>query len=123
VLDPRGGGHFFSSAAGKKISVSADSGPKKKTESQRTGRPAKKKNEEKIHGSGRYYIHNRARAEPAPSAALRSRSHSAAQRTGGNLLLCVSPCRRQEGQVGNQETPYNTEGLPLFSRGAVRASW
>jgi hypothetical protein len=29
----------------------------------------------------------------------------------------------QEGQVGNQETPHNTEGLPLFSRGAVRASW
>ena len=34
--------------------------------------------------------------------------------------LCVP---LQEGQVGNQETPHNTEGLPLFSRGAVRASW
>jgi hypothetical protein len=29
----------------------------------------------------------------------------------------------QEGQVGNQETPHNTEGVPMFSRGAVRASW
>jgi hypothetical protein len=25
--------------------------------------------------------------------------------------------------VGVQESPHNTEGLPLFSRGAVRASW
>jgi hypothetical protein len=24
--------------------------------------------------------------------------------------------------VGNQETPHNTKGLPLFSRGAVRTS-
>jgi hypothetical protein len=45
------------------------------------------------------------------------------QRAGSNPLLCVPPL--QEGQVGNQETPHNStaEGLPLFSRGAVRASW
>jgi hypothetical protein len=37
----------------------------------------------------------------------------------------VCPRPLQEGQVGNQEPPpqHNTEGLPLLSRGAVRASW
>jgi hypothetical protein len=34
--------------------------------------------------------------------------------------LCVP---LQEGQVGVQESPHNTEGLPLFSRGTTRTSW
>jgi hypothetical protein len=39
---------------------------------------------------GDYYI-SRVRAEPAFS---RRSAPALAQRTGGNLLLCVSPCRR-----------------------------
>ena len=36
--------------------------------------------------------------------------------------LVVTSCLLQEGQVGNQETPHNTEHLPLFSRGGLGAS-
>jgi hypothetical protein len=38
-------------------------------------------------------------------------------------VLVATPCSvfpLQEGQVGVQESPHNTEGLPLFSRGAVQ---
>jgi hypothetical protein len=80
VLEPRGG-HFFPSAAGKKISVSADwpaSRPKKKTESQRTGRPAKKKPRKKIHGSGQHTTHTiqiyiQSGISPAPLFGARER--------------------------------------------------
>jgi hypothetical protein len=59
---------------------------------------------------GDYYISRaRARTRTTPGGKL--------------LLLCVPPCRRAKCQVGAQESPHNTEGLPLFSRGAVRASW
>jgi hypothetical protein len=64
---------------------------------------------------------SRARAEHA-SAPLRSRTRTCQH----NALVARPPAfcvPLQEGQVGNQETPHNTEGLPLFSRGAVRASW
>ena len=65
---------------------------------------------------GDYYI-SRARAEPA-FGALRSRTRTT--HWWQPPALCVP---LQEGQVGVQESPHNTEGLPLFSRGAVRASW
>jgi hypothetical protein len=65
---------------------------------------------------GDCYI-SRVRAEPA-FAALRSRTRTA--RWWQPHALCTP---LQEGQVGVQESPHNTEGLPLFSRGAVRASW
>jgi hypothetical protein len=56
---------------------------------------------------GDYYI-SRVRAEPA-SAALRSRTHTT---HWWPPPVSVPP---QEGQVRNQETPHNTEGLPLFT--------
>ena len=65
---------------------------------------------------GDYYI-SRARAEPA-FGALRSLTRTT--HWWQPPALCVP---LQEGQVGVQESPHNTEGLPLFSRGAVRASW
>jgi hypothetical protein len=39
------------------------------------------------------------------------------------FLFWGGSLHKQEGQVGVQESPHNTEGLPPFSRGAVRASW
>jgi hypothetical protein len=60
-------------------------------------------------------------AGPARSRPLGRSAPALAQRTGGNPLLLFAP--QQEGQMGVQEPPHNTEGLPLFSRGAVCASW
>jgi hypothetical protein len=60
---------------------------------------------------------SRVRAEHA-FGALRSRTRTT--HWWQPPALCVP---LQEGQqVRNQETPHNTEGLPPFSRGAVRAS-
>jgi hypothetical protein len=56
---------------------------------------------------GDYYI-SRVRAEPA-FAALRSRTRTT---HWWPPPVSVPP---QEGQVRNQETPHNTEGLPLFT--------
>jgi hypothetical protein len=56
---------------------------------------------------GGYYI-SRARAEPA-FAALRSRTRTT---HWWPPPVSVPP---QEGQVRNQGTPHNTEGLPLFT--------
>jgi hypothetical protein len=66
---------------------------------------------------GDCYI-SRVRAEHA-SATLRSLPRTAYWWQPPALCFPL-----QEGQVGAQEPPHsNTEGLPLFSRGAVRASF
>jgi hypothetical protein len=63
------------------------------------------------------YDISRARAEPAFGE---PRSRTRTTHWWQPPAFCAP---LQEGQVGVQEPPHNTEGLPLFSRGAVRASW
>ena len=65
---------------------------------------------------GDYYI-SRVRADPA-FGAIRSRTRTT------SWWQPPASCRRQEGQVREQEAPHNTKHLPLFSRGGpLGASW
>jgi hypothetical protein len=52
----------------------------------------------------------------------RARLRAAPLQHSHNTLV-VTSCFKQEGQVGNHETPHNTKHLPLFSRGGLGTSW